>query len=165
MVKWVFVISLLALTGYVDSLTGHEVSSFPLYALPIGLAAVYLGWWPGVGMAIASALVWYLVHATTAPGYSKPWIIYFNVGTRFSFFLFVAVSVSFMATTVRRARERLSAFTGTIPVCNSCRKVSDKTGYWWDFNSYLHQYGGATIESNICPDCARKDYAKRINPT
>lgn len=36
------VAALLALVGYIDLVTGYELSAFPLYALPIALAVAYM---------------------------------------------------------------------------------------------------------------------------
>lgn len=163
--KWGLVLALLAFAGYVDKVTGYEVSAFPLYSLPISLAVWYFGTWAGVSTAFACVIVWYWSDIATGHAYSEPWIIYVNGGSRFVFFLFVAITVGLMVSTLRRARARLSAFTETITVCHSCRTVRDHDGYWWEFTAYLREYGGATIQRKLCPDCARKTYADNVPST
>jgi hypothetical protein len=91
--------------------------------------------------------------------YSKPWIAYFNAGSRLVFFLFVALAVAYMVGTLRRTRRQLQAFSGTLPVCAHCCKVRDHDGYWWEFRDFLREYGGAVTQSKLCPDCGHEAYA------
>ena len=47
---------LLLLVGWVDYLTGYELGFFVFYTVPIGLAAWYLGRWPGIGLALGATI-------------------------------------------------------------------------------------------------------------
>lgn len=157
--KLSFLLGMLGLVGYIDQATGFEISVFPLYALPIGFAAWYFSGWTGVATAIGSCFVWYWADVLSGHVYTEPWVIYVNGGSRLVFFLFVALTVSYMEGTLRRARAKLQAFSGMLPVCTDCRKIGDHQGYWWEFSAYLRENGGAVIQPKLCPDCARKNYA------
>lgn len=159
LIKLVFLVGMLGLVGYVDWATGFEISIFPLYALPIAFAVWCFGGWGGTATAVGSVFAWYWADVASGHVYTKPWIIYVNGGSRLVFFLFVAVTVSYMVNTVRRTRAMLQAFTGTLTVCTECQNVRDHDGYWWDFSGYLREYGDAVILPKLCPDCARKTYA------
>src|SRR5512147_1130606 len=104
----------LCLVGYVDVVTGYEVSVFPLYALPIGLAVFFFGVQAGIAAAGAAGLAWAWADVTTGHVYSKPWIIYFNAGSRLVFFLFVALAAGNAIATLRRARSSLRPFSGSL---------------------------------------------------
>lgn len=159
-----FVVGTLGLVAYVDLATGFEISVFPLYALPISIAAWYFGGWGGVATAISSCGVWFWADVASGHVYTKPWIVYLNAGSRLVFFLFVALTVAYMASTLRRARAKLQAFSGTLPVCTDCEKIGDQNGYWWHFRAYLREYGDVVIQRKLCPDCARKNYSVDETP-
>lgn len=158
-IKLGFLVGMLVLVGYFDRVTGFEISVFPLYALPISFAAWYFGGWTSVASAISSVCIWYWADVTSGHVYTEPWVSYVNGGSRLVFFLFVALTVSYMARTLRRARTKLRAFSGTLPVCTGCRKIGDHQDYWWEFSAYLREYGNVVIQRKLCPDCARKTYA------
>lgn len=164
-IKLGFLIGVLGLVGYIDQITSFEISIFPLYALPITLAVWYFGGWAGIAMAVACVSVWFWADVATGHVYSKPWIVYVNGGSRFIFFLFVALSVEYMLRTLQRARRKLRAFSGTLPICTDCRKVGDHDGYWWEFSAYFREYGDVVIQHKLCPDCARKKYAVDKTPS
>ncbi len=54
----VALLALVVLTGWIDALAGRQVSLFILYMLPMSLAAIVLGTWAGVVIAIAGLAVW-----------------------------------------------------------------------------------------------------------
>ncbi len=155
---------MLGLVGYVDVVTGYEVSVFPLYALPIGLAVFFFGVQAGIAAAGAAGLAWVWADVTTGHVYSKPWIIYVNAGSRLVLFLFVALAVGNMVATLRRARSPLRPLSGTLPVCAHCGKVADHDGYWWEVREFLREFGGAVTQSKLCPDCAHEAYAAEQEP-
>jgi len=158
LLKGGLVAALLGLVGYVDLVTGYEISVFPLYVLPISLAVLFFGVPAGVAAAGAAGLVWTWADVAAGHAYSKPWIIYVNAGSRLVLFLFIALAAGNMVTALRRARSPLRSFSGTLPVCAHCGKVADHDGYWWEFREFLREFGGAVTQSKLCPDCAHEAY-------
>lgn len=47
---------------------------------------------------------------------------------------------------------------GLIPICASCKKVRDDTGYWEEVASYVSHRSEALFSHGLCPDCERKAY-------
>ena len=47
---------------------------------------------------------------------------------------------------------------GFIPICASCKKVRDDSGYWNQVESYIKDHSDAEFSHSICPDCAKELY-------
>ena len=47
---------------------------------------------------------------------------------------------------------------GLLPICASCKKIRDDTGYWNKIEAYIHDHSEADFTHGICPTCARKLY-------
>jgi signal transduction histidine kinase len=77
------------LLGFIDYLTGPEISISVLFVLPISLVAWYAGRPSGMIMAVASAITWLVADLTTQPGYTHPLIPYWNALVRLLFFLII----------------------------------------------------------------------------
>lgn len=141
----VLVVASLALVGYIDRVTGYEVSVFLLYAVP---------------MAMAATGVWVWADVASGHTYSKAWILYVNAFNRMVFFVLTVAAIRYMVGRHRDLLRRLSAFTGTQPVCTQCHHVAGHDGYWRSFEDHLAEFGGAEIQHKVCPDCARRGYAR-----
>ncbi len=62
---------------------------------------------------------------------------------------------------VRQLQEALSKvklLSGIIPICSSCKKIRDNTGYWEQIESYIRDHSEAKFSHGICPDCSKKLY-------
>src|SRR5258707_14812401 len=46
------------LIGYVDYLSGTQITLSALYALPISVTALFVGGWPAIGMSVVSVVIW-----------------------------------------------------------------------------------------------------------
>lgn len=55
---------------------------------------------------------------------------------------------------------RLRAFTGEVPHCTQCDKLCGEDGHWRKPAVYLSELGGAEVLPKVCPDCARRVYAR-----
>jgi hypothetical protein len=60
----------------------------------------------------------------------------------------------------RAWRRRIKAFAGDVPLCTQCHRVGDDAGYWRSAEEHLREFGGAEIHHKVCPDCARRAYAR-----
>jgi transcriptional regulator with PAS, ATPase and Fis domain len=61
---------------------------------------------------------------------------------------------------LRQALSRVKALSGLLPICASCKKIRNDTGYWEQIEAYISEHSEAEFSHGICPDCARKLYAK-----
>jgi PAS domain S-box-containing protein len=70
---------------------------------------------------------------------------------------------------LNRLQESLSqvkTLSGLLPICASCKKIRDDTGYWQQVESFIQKHTDATFTHGVCPDCFAKflpDY-KPVEP-
>jgi hypothetical protein len=156
----VVLVATLALCGFIDYITGHEVSVFAIYAIPIVLGMRFFGTWAGGLLAVGSAIVWLVADQQSGHLYSHPWVAYWNALHRLFFFGCVAVAFHYTQAALKSNARLLQAFSGPLPVCAHCRRIGARNGYWQQFESYLGEHGGAQPVPKVCPDCARESYAR-----
>jgi diguanylate cyclase (GGDEF)-like protein len=98
--------------GYVDLITGFQVSMGLLYAVPILLSARYCGRLEVLAVVVAVFLTWLIANVLLSqPGESGA-VLSWNIMTRFGILVLIAYTVSLQAN-LRKAfeRERLRADT------------------------------------------------------
>jgi streptogramin lyase len=69
-----------------------------------------------------------------------------------------------LAARVHDALAQIKVLKGLLPICASCKKIRDDTGYWQQMESYIREHSEVEFSHGICPDCMRKlypDYVKR----
>jgi PAS domain S-box-containing protein len=62
---------------------------------------------------------------------------------------------------LNRLQESLSqvkTLGGLLPICASCKKIRDDSGYWQQVESYIQKHTDATFTHGVCPDCFSKLY-------
>lgn len=59
---------------------------------------------------------------------------------------------------LQEALQKVKTLTGLLPMCASCKKIRDDTGYWNHVESYIQHHTDARFSHGICPDCIRKLY-------
>jgi len=59
---------------------------------------------------------------------------------------------------LQRALEKVKTLSGLLPICSSCKKIRDDTGYWNQIEVYIRDHSEADFSHSICPDCAQKLY-------
>lgn len=57
-----------------------------------------------------------------------------------------------------RSRQEIHTLQGLIPICASCKKVRDDTGFWQSVDQYLHERADVHFTHGICPDCMKRLY-------
>ena len=62
---------------------------------------------------------------------------------------------------LRRALTEVRTLSGLLPICSSCKKIRDDTGYWKDVETYISQHSTAEFSHGICPDCMQKLYQEQ----
>lgn len=56
------------------------------------------------------------------------------------------------------ALEEINTLKGILPICSSCKKVRDDSGYWRQIESYITLHSEAEFSHSICPECVKKLY-------
>lgn len=103
-------IAILLILGWIDYVTGYEFGFFIFYFIPVSIAAWHVGRKPGIAMAFASAVCWYLADRMTHHPYPRPYLIYWETFARYISFLTTALTLSKIRETIdngQRAREDL----------------------------------------------------------
>src|SRR5438132_1972710 len=101
---------LVAGLGYADYLAAPDLAPL-VYLAPIFLAAWYGGWWPAVGIAVASALAWLLGAGPAGSGVGGI-LPYWGVAVRFAAFLVVG----YVVAAHRRSLDREAELARTDPL-------------------------------------------------
>jgi len=61
------------------------------------------------------------------------------------------------------ALSEVDQLRGMLPICSSCKKVRDDSGYWSQLESYISVHSKAEFTHGLCPDCAKKLYPNIFN--
>lgn len=56
------------------------------------------------------------------------------------------------------ALDEINTLKGILPICSSCKKVRDDSGYWRQIESYISLHSEAEFSHSICPECVQKLY-------
>jgi hypothetical protein len=59
---------------------------------------------------------------------------------------------------LQTALTEAKTLSGLLPICASCKKIRDDSGYWNHLEAYFESHSDASFTHGICPDCARKLY-------
>jgi PAS domain S-box-containing protein len=56
------------------------------------------------------------------------------------------------------ALASVKTLSGMLPICASCKKIRDDSGYWNQIESYIQAHSDAVFSHGICPDCMKRLY-------
>jgi ABC-type nitrate/sulfonate/bicarbonate transport system substrate-binding protein len=59
---------------------------------------------------------------------------------------------------LHNALSKVKQLSGLLPICASCKKVREDSGYWTQIESYVKDHSEAEFSHGICPECAEKLY-------
>ncbi len=59
---------------------------------------------------------------------------------------------------LKNALEEIKELEGIIPICASCKKIRNDTGFWEQVEHYIETYSKAKFSHSICPECSDKFY-------
>ncbi len=62
---------------------------------------------------------------------------------------------------LRETLSEVKELRGLIPICASCKKIRDDSGYWGQIESYIEQHSQAVFSHGMCPDCMEKTYGDK----
>ena len=52
----------------------------------------------------------------------------------------------------------VKTLSGLLPICSTCKKIRDDSGYWNNLETYISSHSDAEFSHGICPECAQKLY-------
>lgn len=107
---------LVAVIGYLDYVTGFEVSFAFFYVVPVALVAWSGGLAPGLAIAVLSAGSWLLANWLAGDPVSRSILFYWNAATRLGFFAVVVVLLARLRAALERERalSRMDHLTGVL---------------------------------------------------
>ena len=56
------------------------------------------------------------------------------------------------------ASSKIKILSGMLPICASCKKISDDKGDWNQMEVYIRDNSEAEFSHGLCPDCEKKAY-------
>lgn len=59
---------------------------------------------------------------------------------------------------LKAALAKVRVLSGLLPICASCKKIRDDTGYWHQIESYITDRSETEFSHGICPGCMEKLY-------
>jgi len=59
---------------------------------------------------------------------------------------------------LKEALSEVKTLSGLLPICTSCKKIRDDSGYWNQIESYIRDRSEAEFSHSLCPKCARTLY-------
>ena len=159
---------LIALVGALDHVTGYELGFFVFYFIPISYAAWASGRLAGGIASAVCTLAWLLIDLTSGHAYSSPWFGAWNAGIRLLSFLAITFTVSrvkelwdaekALSAQLQESLSQVKELQGLLPICASCKKIRNDTGYWEQIELYLIEHSNVEFTHGLCPDCARRLY-------
>ena len=165
---------LLGLLGYLDYVTGYEMSFFVFYSVPVGLAAWYVGRWPAIGLALAATVTWLLADYFSGAKYSAPFFYYWNSTIHFLAFIINAVTIAkiksdldrrqVLAAELAAAREALRTLSALLPACPACGKPRDRAEGNRETGVAALARARPELAVALCTDC-RNNGAKAVPTT
>lgn len=63
------------------------------------------------------------------------------------------------------AINQIKTLKGLIPMCASCKKIRDDSGYWEEVEEYVMKHSEAEFSHGICPECMNKLYPEYFDKT
>lgn len=105
-------LTLIAVIGILDHITGFELSFSVFYLIPIILAAWYIGNQAGLALSLISAVMWLGMDYTSGHAYSQAWMPLWNAIVRLVFFVLITYLAAEMK--LRLQGERVSARTDAL---------------------------------------------------
>lgn len=59
---------------------------------------------------------------------------------------------------LQNALAQIKTLRGLIPICSSCKRIRDDSGYWNQLETFIKARSDAEFSHAICPDCAKQIY-------
>jgi YesN/AraC family two-component response regulator len=59
---------------------------------------------------------------------------------------------------LQTAANRIKTLSGLLPICSSCKKIRDDSGYWTQLERYFTEHSGVLFTHGLCPQCITRLY-------
>jgi len=59
---------------------------------------------------------------------------------------------------LRKALQEVKTLSGLLPICASCKKIRDDSGYWNNLELFIIEHSNADFTHSLCPECAQRLY-------
>jgi hypothetical protein len=59
---------------------------------------------------------------------------------------------------LQKAVQEVKVLSGFLPICASCKKIRDDSGYWRQIEEYISRHSSVLFSHGICPDCSKRLY-------
>ncbi|MFB0527702.1 MAG: GGDEF domain-containing protein [bacterium] len=109
---------LILIIGFIDHLSGPEISISIFYLFPVFLVTWFRSKWKGILICIFAAIAWFIADVTGGHSYSRPVIPYWNATVRMGFFMIVTLLLSASKKALER-EEKLARIDFLTGVANS----------------------------------------------
>jgi len=152
---------LVTIVGFLDLVTGPEISFSIFYVAPIFAVSWLVGWDAGLGLALLSGILSCLVDQSGGKMYDSIMIPYWNATVRTVFFVFVGVGVPFLKKELKKSSDALNKLSRLLPICAWCKRIRNDSGSWHRLEEYLESSSGLEVTHGICPCCIKKYYPDR----
>jgi signal transduction histidine kinase len=117
--------ALMAIIGWIDYVTGNELSIFALYGAPIFMAVWYGSWRMGIAMALICTAVWWWANIEQST-FTTWWGYHVAAGSRMILFIMVAVASALMKAKQGADRARIEALERTRELEQEIVRVSER---------------------------------------
>jgi hypothetical protein len=57
---------------------------------------------------------------------------------------------------LEEALAKIKTLRGLIPICASCKRIRDDTGYWQQLEKYITEHSEADFTHGLCSECLKK---------
>jgi len=71
-------------------------------------------------------------------------------------------TLSEQAEALRQALEQIRTLHGIIPICASCKRIRNDSGYWEQVEVYVREHTEAEFSHGLCPDCMTRYYPEAL---
>ncbi len=65
-----------------------------------------------------------------------------------------------LVTKLEATLVEVNVLKGFIPICASCKKIRDDSGYWEQIELYIQKHSEAEFSHSVCPECSDELYGK-----
>lgn len=59
---------------------------------------------------------------------------------------------------LKEKETEINRLRGMLPICASCKKIREDSGYWKQIEVYIKEHSNAKFSHGICPECLMKLY-------
>ena len=134
--------------GWLDYLTGYEVSFFGFYFLSVGTAAWFAGRTAGIWVAVFAAAIWLAVDSLSGHIYSWWAIPLWNAGMRLFTFVIIALGLAWIRQELDHARHHVHELKGLLPICSYCKNPATQ-GLLGKIEQYIKGHSAAEFTRHL----------------